>query len=363
MNFIDIASAFNTVSGWLTHPLFFKCCLFLLILFVSHILKTPLTRLILKIFEMLRINHAPSAAILEEMLPNFILVVGLSIATDRMEFPGKLGMLLENACRSVVILYFFGIILKVIPVLIRSFVKTNSVALDWVIKLLRGFMIFVCATSVLELWGLKVGPIITGFGLFGAAVAFASKDLFENIISGAILIAENKFKKGDHVKIDDVTEGIVDEIRLRSTKIVRLDSVPVYVPNSKLASNSVVNYSMRPAREIYWQVGVTYDTKVEDLKNIRDEIEKYVKECDDFNQEMAKRSIVRVDEFGDSAINILVICFTKSAEWVAWMEAKERLAYKIMEIIDRNHSSFAFPSHSVYLEKMPDTSIVRTDKS
>lgn len=346
--------AWISIEGWFGNPLLFKACLFCAILCVSHVVKNYLTRAILAIFRALNINHEPSADILEVMLPNFVVFIGLSIAVEKVEFPGEIGFIIGNVAKSVVIAYFFDIITKITPVLIKSFVKSKSVAIEWVIKLLRGFIIFVCITTILETWGIKVGPIITGFGLFGAAVAFASKDLFENIISGAILIAENKFKQGDHIKIDDSIEGVVEVIRLRSTKLIRLDGVPVYVPNSKLASNSVINYSMRPNREIYWNIGVTYNTSSKDLKNIRDEIDEYITQSDDFSDDMKERTVVRVSEFADSSINILIICFTKSTRWSEWMEIKEQLAYRILEIVTKNNSSMAFPSYSMYLEKMPE---------
>ena len=64
-----------------------------------------------------------------------------------------------------------------------------------------------------------------------------------------------------------------------------------------------------------------------------------------------KKLLVYLDEFSDSSINILVYCFTKSTNWQKWLETKEDVMYKIMEIFEKNNIEFAFPSLSIYNEK------------
>ena len=92
-----------------------------------------------------------------------------------------------------------------------------------------------------------------------------------------------------------------------------------------------------------------YDTTVDQLKTIRNEIEKYILESKDFNAKVGVA--VRVDKFSDSSIDMYVRCFTNSRSWNDWLSVKERLAIKIKEIVESNMASFAFPSQSIYVEK------------
>ena len=62
--------------------------------------------------------------------------------------------------------------------------------------------------AVLELWGIKIGPIIAGLGLFGVAVALGAQDLFKNLISGILVLVEKRFKIGDWISVDGIIEGI-----------------------------------------------------------------------------------------------------------------------------------------------------------
>ena len=92
-----------------------------------------------------------------------------------------------------------------------------------------------------------------------------------------------------------------------------------------------------------------YDTTVEQLKTIRNEIEKYIKSHEDYKTENGYA--VRIDKFSDSSIDMYIRCFTKTDDWDEWLAVKERLAIEIKQIVEKNKASFAFPSQSIYVEK------------
>jgi MscS family membrane protein len=201
----------------------------------------------------------------------------------------------------------------------------------------------------LELWGIKIGPIIAGLGLFGVAVALGAQDLFKNLISGILVLVEKRFKIGDWILVDGVIEGIVEKIGFRSTTIRKFDKSLAIIPNFQFAENAVVNVSETSNWRIRWEITLQYNTTVDQLKKIRDEIERYINNSNDFNQSVGVA--VRIEKFSDSSIDLLVRCFTNSNSWNDWLEVKERLAIKIKEIVESNNASFAFPSQSIYVEK------------
>ena len=86
---------------------------------------------------------------------------------------------------------------------------------------------------------------------------------------------------------------------------------------------------------------------------IRDQIESYIHENDDFANPDEAATFVRIDNFSDSSIDIMVYCFTKTVVWGEWLLVKEKLAYRIKEIVAEAKSDFAFPSTSIYLENHP----------
>ena len=198
--------------------------------------------------------------------------------------------------------------------------------------------------------GIQIGPVLAGLGLLGVAVALGAQDLFKNLIAGLLIIIEKRFSHGDWILVDGVVEGTVESFGFRSTVVRRFDKAPVHVPNSRLSDNAVTNFSAMTYRRIYWRIGVVYGTTIEQLRQIRDEIERYVLESDEFVSPEEAPTFVRVDSFGDSSIDIMLYCFTRTTNWGEWLAAKERLAYEVKQIVEGAGSSFAFPSRSLYIE-------------
>jgi len=115
----------------------------------------------------------------------------------------------------------------------------------------------------------------------------------------------------------------------------------------------VTNFSAMTHRRIYWTIGVAYHTTVPQLQQIRDGIEQYLLTHDAFERPENVATFVRIDSFGDSSINILLYCFTRTTNWGEWLAVKENLAYQVKNIIEGAGSSFAFPSRSLYVESWP----------
>jgi MscS family membrane protein len=219
----------------------------------------------------------------------------------------------------------------------------------WIIKSLKILIFILGLAAVLELWGIKIGPIIAGLGLFGVAVALGAQDLFKNLISGILVLVEKRFKIGDWILVEGIIEGIVEKIGFRSTVLRKFDKSLAIIPNFQFAENAVINISETTNWRIDWAITLQYDTTVDQLKKIRDEIESHINKNDDFDK--AVGVAVRVEKFSDSSIDMRVRCFTTSNSFSIWLEVKEKLAIEIKQIVEGNKAAFAFPSQSIYIEK------------
>jgi MscS family membrane protein len=226
--------------------------------------------------------------------------------------------------------------------------------LTWLITGIRWGIVFLGGATILQLWGIQVGPILAGLGLFGVAVALGAQDLFRNLIGGLCVLIEKRFKVGDWIMVDNVVEGTVEHIGFRSTKVRRFDQAPVFVPNQKLSDNAVTNFSRMTYRRIFWKIGLEYKITLEQLKAIREKIETYLKTNEAFVQPPAASMFVRVDAFNASSIDLMLYTFTHTIVWGDWLVHKEKLAYEVKQIVEGEGASFAFPSQSIYIEKHPE---------
>ena len=261
--------------------------------------------------------------------------------------------------RSLIAFNIFWGLYRIIMPLSHALRRLNEILtptmVQWLFKFLSVLTIFLGAAIILEIWGIKVGPLLAGLGILGAAVAFGAQDLFKNLLGGITILAEQKFHPGDWIKVDGVVEGTVDAIGFRSTQVRRFDKAPVQVPNSTLSDAAITNFSRMTNRRIYWKIGVVYGTSVDQLKIIRDGIMDYLQNSDEIEQPPKVAQFVRVDAFNDSSIDFMIYTFTKTTDWGEWLRVKEEFAFFIKELVEEKAgTSFAFPSTSLYIESMPN---------
>ena len=222
----------------------------------------------------------------------------------------------------------------------------------WLLTLLHWGIVLTGIATVLQIWGIQIGPIIAGFGLFGVAVALGAQDLFKNLLGGVSILAEKRFAIGDRVAVTGVVEGIIEHIGFRSTRVRRFDDVPVIVPNNTFSDHALVNYSKMQHRRIKWAIGLEYRSSAAQLAQVRDNIRAWLEEDARFiTDDEDVTCLVAIDQFAASSIDILLYCFVRTTEWQLWMEAKQDLAFAVKQIVEEAGAGFAFPSRSVYVEQ------------
>ncbi len=135
-------------------------------------------------------------------------------------------------------------------------------------KIAKYLIWFTGLLYVLTLFDINITPLIAGAGIFGIAIALAAQDLFSNFFGGAVIITDQPFKVGDRVLINDIL-GDVTHIGPRSTRIITLDSDVVTIPNNKITTSVVRNFSLpSPQVRIQIPVSVAYGTGIDKVKNV-----------------------------------------------------------------------------------------------
>jgi len=296
--------------------------------------------------------------VIEGPLKFLPVVIGFFIASSYIDFSASVQNFIDLINRSLITIFIFWLLHQlVVPFsfLIKKFEdKISKPLVDWTLRGLKILIFVLGIVAILELWGIKVGPVIAGLGLFGVAVALGAQDLFKNLISGIMILMEKRFTIGDVILVSGEVEGVVEQIGFRSTLIRRFDTTPVMIPNYKFAEQSVINHTRRHHRRIRWLIGLEYRTTTQQLKNIRDQISSLIQDDSKYAKNENTNFFVRIDSFSDSSIDMLVQAFTETNDWGEFLKIKESLAVNIIEIVEKNKAGFAFPSQSIYLESFPE---------
>ena len=282
----------------------------------------------------------------------FPIVLGFFVSTSYLSTEHGAVELINRSLITILIFWTFHQIIGPFSAVIKSVGGLLSRDLiNWIIKAIKILILILGAAAVLELWGIKIGPIIAGLGLFGVAVALGAQDLFKNLISGILVLVERRFQVGDWIFVEGVIEGTVENIGFRSTVVRRFDKSLATIPNFQFAEKAVINNSQTTNRRINWVIGLEYRTTSDQLSKIKSDIENFLKDNDLFFKSGDTFISVKIDQFAASSIDIRLICFTKTKHYLEWMEVKDILAVEIKSIVEKHKASFAFPSTSIYVEK------------
>lgn len=299
---------------------------------------------------------------LRQPLRFVFIILGIYLAAGVIPLPIEVDLFLTKLVRSLIAFtIFWGLYRIVGPMSFMIDTLTHAMGRasfgatlkDFFVKLARFVIACVGVVAVLEEWDFNVGAVLGGLGLVGMAVAFGAQNLIANLFAGVTIFLDNIFEKGNWIRSGDV-EGTVEEIGFRTTKIRRFDKALTTIPNSKLAGDAVINFSRMTNRRIYWKIGVMYHTTEPQLRQIVNGIKDYVTASEDFETDPARvTTLIHVDSFNDSSIDIMLYCFTKTTVWTEWMRIKEELALAVKQIVEGAETGFAFPSSSIYVESLP----------
>lgn len=318
----------------------------------------------------------------------FLFINGLDICVRIFYYPSPMPVGISNLSLTlyiILIAWFFITLLESYGTILISSITKNSgeifrkEVINLILKILYFIIVLIAFITILSKLGFDISALIASLGIGGLAVALAAKDILANFFASIMLLFDNSFSQGDWIVCGDV-EGTVVEIGLRRTTVRTFDNALLFVPNAKLANESIRNWNRRKVgRRIRMHIGLTYNSPKEKLEkcvaDIREMLinhpgiaqpddtslsskdykmayKKDIISIEDFSG--YKRTLmVYLDNFSPSSIDILIYCFSKTTVWAKWLETKEDVMFKIMQIVEKHNLSFAFPSQSLYIESTP----------
>jgi MscS family membrane protein len=282
--------------------------------------------------------------------------VALYICTLILPISGLVGDIATNIVKAFVIFTIFSALsnsIKPIFVALSTSSWLTASMQMWLERASRFIVWVIGIAIILDIFGIQIGPLVAGLGLFSVAVALGAQDFFKNLIAGILIIGEHRFQPGDRIEVSGQLHGIVETIGFRSTVVRTFDTAPMTIPNKDLSDVKVINHGDMENRRLNWKINLIYSTTVEQLEAIRTEIKNYIINSDDFVSEPDLDPVVRVVELGSSSIDILIVAYSDPVGFAAYNEVKENLIFNIMRIVKENNSEFAYPSTSLYVESIP----------
>lgn len=287
--------------------------------------------------------------ILESIKPlDFLFIVfGIHIAFMILSLNSYIAPLTKGIMIFALFWFLYNLVVSFEKNILRMFNKKVSREIGTLlIKSLKIFAVALGFAAFLQNFGINVSAFIASLGLGGLAFALAAKDTVANLFGGFAILTDNIFKIGDWIRVGEV-EGVVQDIGMRTTKILAFDKRMIVVPNANIANSAVDNYSRRDRRRIKMRIGLTYSTTSMQMKNILAQSRQMLLAHPDVHSDGL---LVYFDEFSESNLSLFFYMFAKTSDWEEYLKIKEDVNLKIIDIIQTNKAEFAFPTQSVYFE-------------
>ena len=281
-----------------------------------------------------------------------IILLGIWIAIHRLVYPDSFVKVVDNAYSILIVLditWFFG---RLFSSLLQVYwgKQSNGQANKMMPIIKRTILVIVWLIGIvmaLSNVGVNISALLGTLGIGGIAFALAAQDTVKNVFGAFTILTDKPFSIGDTIRVDSY-EGTVVDVGVRSTKIMNYDKRIITFPNYKITDTSIVNISSEPMRRVVLNLGLTYDTTSEKMKEALELLKSIPKRVENVSSNPS--DIVAVfTEYSDSALVIMYIYFIEKQGDILGVTSNKNM--EILAAFNKAGLNLAFPTRTVYIQK------------
>ena len=312
------------------------------------------SRKVLKPFITRTPNHLDNVIYysLESPIKFAVMLLGIWIAIHRLVYPDNFVKAIDNAYRILIVLDITWVFARLIGGLLEIYlgkestgqthkmmpiIKRTALVLVWIIGI-------VMALSNI---GVNISALLGTLGIGGIAFALAAQDTVKNIFGAFTIFTDKPFNIGDTIRVDSF-EGTVIDVGARSTKIMDYDKRIITFPNYKITDANIINISSEPMRRVVLNLGLTYDTTPEKMKEALDILKAIPERVENVSSNPSDTTAVFTN-YTDSALVIMYIYFIEKQGDILGVTSNMNM--EILSSFNKAGLEFAFPTQTVYIQK------------
>ena len=281
-----------------------------------------------------------------------IILLGIWIAIHRLVYPDSFVKVVDNAYSILIVLDITWIFGRLFSSLLQVYwgKQSNGQANKMMPIIKRTILVIVWLIGIvmaLSNVGVNISALLGTLGIGGIAFALAAQDTVKNVFGTFTILTDKPFSIGDTIRVDSY-EGTVVDVGVRSTKIMNYDKRIITFPNYKITDTSIVNISSEPMRRVVLNLGLTYDTTSEKMKEALELLKSIPKRVENVSSNPS--DIVAVfTEYSDSALVIMYIYFIEKQGDILGVTSNMNM--EILAAFNKAGLNLAFPTRTVYIQK------------
>ena len=312
------------------------------------------SRKVLKPFITRTPNHLDNVIYysLESPIKFAVMLLGIWIAIHRLVYPDNFVKAIDNAYRILIVLDITWVFARLIGGLLEIYLRKDSTGQT------HKMMPIIKRTALVLVWiigivmalsniGVNISALLGTLGIGGIAFALAAQDTVKNIFGAFTIFTDKPFNIGDTIRVDSF-EGTVIDVGARSTKIMDYDKRIITFPNYKITDANIINISSEPKRRVLLNLGLTYDTTPEKMKEALDILKAIPERVENVSSNPSDTTAVFTN-YADSALVIMYIYFIEKQGDVLGVTSNMNM--EILSSFNKAGLEFAFPTQTVYIQK------------
>jgi MscS family membrane protein len=178
--------------------------------------------------------------------------------------------------------------------------------------------------------GFPAYSVLAGLGVGGLAVALAARDSIANLLGSLLIMLEKPFRIGHYIRVGG-SEGTVENVGFRSTRIRTQDNSLISIPNNAVVNATVENLSLRAMRRQRFFLQVTYDTPREKVEGLVAGIRRLILDHSLTNKTNFQ---VHINNFSESSLDILVMFYLDVQDYGAELREREAILWRTVELVN-----------------------------
>ena len=211
--------------------------------------------------------------------------------------------------------------------------------LKFILKSIRALVYIVAGFMIITDLGFNLNGLVAGLGVGSVVITLAAQDTAKNLFGGLVIFLDKPFVVGDWIEVDKY-EGTVEDITFRSTRVRTFENAVVNIPNAVIANDSIINWSRMEKRRNKVNLCLDLDTPLEKVQIVQKRIKELLVQHDDV-----------IDDTTDNGINLMVCSYTNSLDYASFLEEKEKINFKIMQILREENVELAYDTKTVFVKK------------
>lgn len=312
------------------------------------------SRKVLKPFITRTPNHLDNVIYysLESPIKFAVMLLGIWIAIHRLVYPDNFVKTIDNAYRILIVLDITWVFARLIGGLLEIYLRKDSTGQT------HKMMPIIKRTALVLVWiigivmalsniGVNISALLGTLGIGGIAFALAAQDTVKNIFGAFTIFTDKPFNIGDTIRVDSF-EGTVIDVGARSTKIMDYDKRIITFPNYKITDANIINISSEPRRRVVLNLGLTYDTTPEKMKEALDILKAIPERVENVSSNPSDTTAVFTN-YADSALVIMYIYFIEKQGDILGVTSNMNM--EILSSFNKAGLEFAFPTQTIYIQK------------